>query len=95
MPVWFWAKGPPACVWWVMKTQTKIAALEREFKELGNSIGMGAMGFVGKSMVIDCHIELVIAIPGHADVGACVLFVFKAGSRPDPCRRPGRVSHRP
>ena len=36
----------------------KIAALEAEFKELGNSIGMGAMGFVGKSMVIDCHIEV-------------------------------------
>ena len=36
----------------------KIAALEEEFKELGNSIGMGAMGFVGSSMVIDCHIEV-------------------------------------
>ncbi|TDI54386.1 MAG: fumarate hydratase [Alphaproteobacteria bacterium] len=36
----------------------KIAALEEEFIELGNSIGMGAMGFVGKSMVIDCHIEV-------------------------------------
>ena len=36
----------------------KIAELEAEFKELGNSIGMGAMGFVGKSMVIDCHIEV-------------------------------------
>ncbi len=36
----------------------KIAALERELMELGNSIGMGAMGFVGKSMVIDCHIEV-------------------------------------
>ncbi|MEO1677166.1 MAG: fumarate hydratase [Pseudomonadota bacterium] len=36
----------------------KIAAMEEEFKELGNSIGMGAMGFVGKSMVIDCHIEV-------------------------------------
>jgi L(+)-tartrate dehydratase alpha subunit len=36
----------------------KIAELEREFKELGNSIGMGAMGFVGKSMVVDCHIEV-------------------------------------
>lgn len=35
----------------------KIAELELELKELGNSIGMGAMGFVGKSMVIDCHIE--------------------------------------
>ncbi len=36
----------------------KIAALELEFKELGNAIGMGAMGFVGKSMVVDCHIEV-------------------------------------
>jgi L(+)-tartrate dehydratase alpha subunit len=36
----------------------RIAAMEEEFKELGNSIGMGAMGFVGSSMVIDCHIEV-------------------------------------
>jgi L(+)-tartrate dehydratase alpha subunit len=36
----------------------KIAALEQEFIELGNSIGMGAMGFVGQSMVVDCHIEV-------------------------------------
>ncbi len=36
----------------------KIAELELEFTELGNSIGMGAMGFVGKSMVIDTHIEV-------------------------------------
>ncbi|MEL7174500.1 MAG: fumarate hydratase, partial [Pseudomonadota bacterium] len=36
----------------------RIAELELEFKELGNSIGMGAMGFVGKSMVVDCHIEV-------------------------------------
>jgi L(+)-tartrate dehydratase alpha subunit len=36
----------------------KIAALEMELKELGNSIGMGAMGFVGSSMVVDCHIEV-------------------------------------
>ena len=36
----------------------KIATLEAELKELGNSIGMGAMGFVGKSMVIDCNIEV-------------------------------------
>jgi len=35
----------------------KIAALEDELKTLGNNIGMGAMGFVGKHMVIDCHIE--------------------------------------
>lgn len=34
-----------------------IAELELELKELGNNIGMGAMGFVGSSMVVDCHIE--------------------------------------
>jgi L(+)-tartrate dehydratase alpha subunit len=36
----------------------KIAELEMELKKLGNSIGMGAMGFVGSSMVVDCHIEV-------------------------------------
>src|SRR5258705_6203286 len=36
----------------------KIAALEEGLKELGNNIGMGAMGFMGSSMVVDCHIEV-------------------------------------
>jgi len=36
----------------------KIAALEDELKVLGNSIGMGAMGFMGTSMVVACHIEV-------------------------------------
>ena len=36
----------------------KIAELELELKKLGNSIGMGAMGFVGNAMVADCHIEV-------------------------------------
>ena len=36
----------------------EVAKLELELKELGNSIGMGAMGFAGSSMVVDCHIEL-------------------------------------
>jgi L(+)-tartrate dehydratase alpha subunit len=35
-----------------------IAAIEEQLIELGNSIGIGAMGFVGSSMVIDCHIEV-------------------------------------
>ncbi len=35
----------------------KIAELEAELKELGNSTGLGAMGFMGSSMVVDCHIE--------------------------------------
>jgi L(+)-tartrate dehydratase alpha subunit len=42
----------------------KIAALEEEFIELGNSIGMGAMGFVGRSMVVDCHIEVACTHTG-------------------------------
>jgi L(+)-tartrate dehydratase alpha subunit len=36
----------------------KIAQLEAELKELGNNIGMGAMGFMGSSMVVDCHVEV-------------------------------------
>ena len=36
----------------------EIAKLEDELKDLGNSIGMGAMGFVGSSMVVDCNIEV-------------------------------------
>ena len=36
----------------------KVANLEAELKLLGNSIGMGAMGFMGSSMVVDCQIEV-------------------------------------
>lgn len=36
----------------------KVAALEEELRVLGNSIGMGAMGFMGSSMVVDCNIEV-------------------------------------
>ena len=36
----------------------EIAALESQLKTLGNSIGMGPMGFVGTSMVVDCHVEV-------------------------------------
>ncbi len=36
----------------------EVARLEAELKALGNGIGMGAMGFVGSSMVVDCHIEV-------------------------------------
>jgi len=36
----------------------RIAALELELQALGNDIGMGPMGFVGRSMVADCHIEV-------------------------------------
>lgn len=36
----------------------EIARLEDELKALGNSIGMGAMGFMGSSMVVAAHIEV-------------------------------------
>ena len=36
----------------------KIAELEAELMEMGNNIVMGPMGFVGSSMVVDCHIEV-------------------------------------
>ncbi len=36
----------------------EVARLEDELKDLGNNIGMGPMGFVGRSMVVDCHVEV-------------------------------------
>ncbi len=50
----------------------KIAELEDELKILGNNIGMGAMGFVGKHMVIDCHIEAGYC---HTGAGCRCLFM--------------------
>ena len=55
-----------------------IAKLEDELKELGNQIGMGPMGFVGSSMVVDCHIELRILIQG-ACRSASTVFVCLHG----------------
>ncbi len=48
----------------------KIAELELELTELGNSIGMGPMGYVGSSMVVDLHIEC-----GHTHTGGMPLSV--------------------
>ena len=71
----------------------KIAALEEEFKELGNSIGMGAMGFVGKNMVIDCNIEV-----GYCHTGGMPISVhaFCLSSRRAVARihSDGRVEYR-
>ena len=71
----------------------KIAALEEEFIELGNSIGMGAMGFVGKSMVVDCHIEV-----GYCHTGGMPISVhaFCLSSRRATARigADGRVEYR-
>jgi L(+)-tartrate dehydratase alpha subunit len=71
----------------------KVAELEDELKELGNSIGMGAMGFVGKSMVIDCHIEC-----GYCHTGGMPMSVhaFCLSSRRAVARiyKDGRVEYR-
>jgi len=48
----------------------KIAELELELITLGNNIGMGAMGFVGSSMVVDLHIEV-----GHTHTGGMPMSV--------------------
>ena len=48
----------------------KIAELELELIALGNNIGMGAMGFVGSSMVVDLHIEV-----GHTHTGGMPMSV--------------------
>jgi len=48
----------------------KIAELETELAELGNRIGMGAMGFVGRAMVADLHIEV-----GHTHTGGMPMSV--------------------
>lgn len=71
----------------------KISKMEEEFKEIGNKIGMGAMGFVGSSMVIDCHIEV-----GYCHTGGMPMSVhmFCLSSRRATARvfDDGRVEYR-
>ena len=71
----------------------RIAELELELTELGNSIGMGAMGFVGKSMVVDCHIEVGYTHTGGMPMS---LHAFCLSSRRASARiySDGRVEHR-
>jgi len=71
----------------------EIAALEQELRTMGNSIGMGAMGFVGSSMVVDCHIEV-----GYTHTGGMPMSVhsFCLSSRRAAVRiyNDGRIEHR-
>ena len=46
----------------------KIAELELELMDMGNNIGMGPMGFKGRSMVVDCHIEVAYTHTGAMPV---------------------------
>jgi len=45
------------------------AALEDELTELGNHLGLGAMGFSGTSMVVATHVELAYTHTGGMPVG--------------------------
>jgi len=71
----------------------ELARLEDELKELGNSIGMGAMGFVGSSMVVDCHVEV-----GYTHTGGMPMSVhcFCLSSRRATARvfADGRIEYR-
>ncbi len=71
----------------------RIAELEMAFKVLGNSIGMGAMGFVGSSMVVDCHIEVGYTHTGGMPVS---MHCFCLSSRRATARinADGSVEHR-
>ncbi len=71
----------------------RVAELELELKDLGNKIGMGAMGFVGSSMVVDCHIEV-----GYTHTGGMPMSVhaFCLSSRRATARvhADGRIEYR-
>jgi L(+)-tartrate dehydratase alpha subunit len=45
------------------------AALEAELTELGNYIGIGAMGFAGTSLVVATHVEVAFTHTGGMPVG--------------------------
>ncbi|GAB5377704.1 MAG: fumarate hydratase [Acuticoccus sp.] len=71
----------------------EIAALEAELKALGNDIGMGAMGFVGKHMVVHCNVEVAYCHTGamQMSVHTFCLSSRRAVARVHPC---GRVDYR-
>jgi L(+)-tartrate dehydratase alpha subunit len=71
----------------------EIAKLEDELKLLGNDIGMGAMGFVGSSMVVDCHVE---AGDCHTGGMPASVHTFCLASRRATARihADGRIEHR-
>ena len=56
----------------------QLAALELELQTLGNSIGMGPMGFVGSGMVVDAHLEVAYA---HTGGMPCAIHTFCFASR--------------
>lgn len=71
----------------------EISNLEAELKELGNSIGMGPMGFVGSSMVVDAHVEIAYAHTGGMPV-AIHTFCFASRRATARITPDGQVAYR-
>lgn len=71
----------------------RIAQLELDILALGNSLGIGAMGLEGRSMVADCHIEVGYTHTGGMPVS---LHTFCLASRRATARihADGSVSYR-
>ena len=71
----------------------RVAELELELMKLGNAIGMGAMGFVGSGMVVDCHIECGYTHTGGMPIS---LHTFCLSSRRATARihADGRIEYR-
>jgi L(+)-tartrate dehydratase alpha subunit len=71
----------------------EVAALEEELKAIGNNIGMGPMGFVGSSMVVDCHVEIAFAHTGGMPMS---VHTFCLSSRRATARihKDGRIEYR-
>ncbi len=70
-----------------------VARLEDEIRVLGNSIGMGPMGFVGNSAVVDVHIEIAYAHTGGLPV-AMHTFCFASRRATARINGDGRVEFR-
>lgn len=70
-----------------------VAALEEELTDLGNWIGIGAMGFTGTSLVVATHIEVAYTHTGGMPIAmhAFCLSSRRATARIHP---DGRVEHR-
>ncbi len=73
--------------------EREISELEQELKVLGNSIGMGPMGFVGSSMVIDAHVEIAYTHTGGMPV-AIHTFCFASRRATARITPDGQVAYR-
>lgn len=71
----------------------QVAALERELKDMGNSIGIGPMGFVGNSAIVDVHAEIAYSHTGGMPV-AIHTFCFASRRAAARIHADGRIEFR-